>query len=96
MIYAAVGLGILSAIFIYATFNLMIKVEKYEDVLDRQTTTLESIYGTIINTGQQLRKVDQRGTFEADDEIGFFFDSIKELQSTLDTYIQKDDAEKEV
>ena len=31
----------------------------------------------------QLKKIDHEGTFEADDEVGFFFRELKELNSIL-------------
>ena len=93
--YAAIGLGILLVVSLFVNRNLLLKVEKYEDVTERQQNTLSQVYQTIINSSQKLQEIDGRGTFEADDEIGWFFDSVKEIQSNLETYI-KQDAQKEV
>ena len=93
--YAAIGLGILLVVSLFVNRNLLLKVEKYEDVTERQQNTLLQVYQTIINSSQKLQEIDGRGTFEADDEIGWFFDSVKEIQSNLETYI-KQDAQKEV
>ena len=93
--YVSIGLGVLLVISLFVNRNLLLKVEKYEDVTERQQTTISRIYETIINSSQKLQEIDGRGTFEADDEIGWFFDSVKEIQSNLETYI-KQDAQEEV
>lgn len=93
--YVAIGLGILLVVSLFVNRNLLLKVEKYEDVTERQQNTLSQVYQTIINSSQKLQEIDGRGTFEADDEIGWFFDSVKEIQSNLETYI-KQDAQEEV
>ena len=93
--YVAIGLGILLVLSLFVNRNLLLKVEKYEDVTERQQNTLSQVYQTIINSSQKLQEIDGRGTFEADDEIGWFFDSVKEIQSNLETYI-KQDAKEEV
>ena len=37
---------------------------------------------------QQLKIIDDKGHFEADDEIGFFFDEIKQLGQELDNLFE--------
>ena len=93
--YVSIGLGVLLVISLFVNRNLLLKVEKYEDVTERQQSIISRIYETIINSSQKLQEIDGRGTFEADDEIGWFFDSVKEIQSSLETYI-KQDAQEEV
>jgi hypothetical protein len=34
----------------------------------------------------RLKEVDEKGTFQGDDEIGWFFTNLKELQEALDQY----------
>jgi hypothetical protein len=34
----------------------------------------------------RLKKIDHRGTFQSDDEVGFFFDQIKNLQEILNEF----------
>jgi len=35
---------------------------------------------------KKLKEVDHKGSFESDDEIGFFFQSVKQLQETLNVF----------
>ena len=36
----------------------------------------------------QLKQIDNKGTFEADDEVGFFFTELKELNSILNNIFE--------
>ncbi len=40
----------------------------------------------IEDASKNLKEIDRKGTFEADDEIGFFFEQIKSIQSVLDSF----------
>jgi hypothetical protein len=42
----------------------------------------------------QLKLIDEKGTFEADDEVGFFFEELKEIGKLLDNLFEEveDDA----
>ena len=35
---------------------------------------------------QRLKKVDAKGTFKSDDEVGFFFQEIKQIQDILNDF----------
>ena len=69
-----IGYILLSIIIItlgWTTFNLTRKVERLE-------TWIEDYAQRIQDTQQVLKEIDSKGTFEADDEIGVIFTSIKE------------------
>ena len=55
----------------WTTFNLIRKVERLE-------TWIEDYAQRIQDTKQVLEEIDAKGSFEADDEIGVVFTSIKE------------------
>ena len=69
-------LGIISLTLSYVVFNLTRKVEKLE-------TWIEDYAQRIQDTKQVLDELDNKGTFEADDEIGVVFTSIKEAVDEL-------------
>ena len=73
------------AILGYAVFNLLRKVEKLEQLLVNQNSLITTISTAIELSDQRLKQIDAKGIFEADDEIGWFFKSIKEIQSELNT-----------
>jgi hypothetical protein len=79
----------------YVIYNLLKKVEKYEQVILDNTNTLTYLHDTIVSINNRLNEIDQRGTFESDDEVGFFFKELKNMQSTLNQYIEYNASEEE-
>ena len=74
-----IGYILLSAIAItlgWTTFNLTRKVERLE-------TWIESYAQRIQDTQRVLKEIDQKGNFEADDEVGVIFTAIKEAIDEL-------------
>ena len=55
----------------WTTFNLTRKVERLE-------TWIEDYAQRVISTQETLKIIDDKGNFEADDEVGVIFQSIKE------------------
>ena len=79
-------LGILVVIFGYTTFNLLRKNEKAEDILVSHQEFIDKIEEHIVFSNDRLKKIDQRGAFKSDDEIGWFFNEIKVLQKGLSQF----------
>ena len=82
--------GIIVAIFLILSYiirNLLIKVEKYEDVTIDQTQYLQNISNLIGDSKKHLSKLDERGVFQSDDEVGYFFNQMKLVQKELDRYM---------
>ena len=97
MITLSIILGILVVILGFTTFNLLKKAEKQEDMMVSQNEILVSyqiylnkISGIIELSDKKLKEIDHKGSFESDDEIGFFFQSVKQLQETLNVFKIKD------
>ena len=86
MLVLSIILAILSIVLGYFTWNLMRKVEKYEDIAQYQQNYIENISTIIGESSKRLQEVDGRGTFESDDEVGFFFNTLKEVQRVLDEF----------
>ena len=82
-------------IFSYILRNLLLKVEKYEDILENQTKFLETLSETIKKSDQHLKNLDERGVFQSDDEVGEFFTNMKKVQDDLNRFILPDDYAKE-
>ena len=76
-------LGILLVITSYTTFNQFRKVERVE-------SWIESYAERIQDTQSILDEIDNSGSFEADDEIGVIFESIKGAVNQLDKITDKE------
>lgn len=74
-------------IFLYIIRNLMVKVEKYEDVTGDQTSYLQNISNLLGESQKHLQSLDEKGVFQSDDEVGYFFEQMKKVQDELDRYM---------
>jgi len=88
MIYTLI-ISILSVMVVilgFTTFNLLRKNEKAEDILVGYLDYLDKMSKVIEVADTRLKKIDHRGTFKSDDEVGFFFNEIKNLQEILNEF----------
>ena len=86
MIITIILLSILVMILGYTTYNLLRKNEKQEDILAGYLDYLDKLSRVIEVSDEKLQQIDSRGTFESDDEVGFFFQQIKGLQDILNEF----------
>ena len=86
MITLIIILGLTVVILGYTTFNLLKKNERQEDILAGYMAYLNKISGIIDFSSKKLKEIDHKGHFEADDEVGFFFQEIKQIQEILDEF----------
>ena len=63
----------------FALKNLLNKNEKLEDFISRQSDAIQAC-------DQRLNQIDSKGIFYADDEIGWFFEKVKEIQEALNEF----------
>ena len=82
-------LGIITLAFLYVIYNLLKKVEKYEDAIVSQSIFIEKFTGVVEYVDKKLEELDHKGSFKSDDEIGFFFEEVKVLNGLLNAYNQK-------
>mgnify|MGYP001217909088 CR=1 FL=1 len=80
------GLVGIIIIFIYILRNLLIKVEKYEDEVEKQITYIENISKIINKSQTHIKNLDEKGVFESDDETGEFFETLKGIQTNIDQF----------
>jgi hypothetical protein len=77
----------------FTTFNLLKKVERYEDELNKRQEAIISYQDYINGLGstvefmtKRIDEVDAKGTFKSDDEVGFFFERLKMLNEMIRPY----------
>jgi hypothetical protein len=89
MILTIIILSILVVTLGFTTFNLLKKNEKQEDILAGYMTYLNKISDTIEMSEKKMMEVDAKGSFKSDDEVGFFFEQIKTIQTALNSFVIK-------
>ena len=80
---------------LYIIRNLLIKNEKYEDVVKDQVQYLQNISNVIVDSQKHLQTLDEKGVFQSDDEVGEFFNQMKEVQNELNRYMLPENYGKE-
>lgn len=86
MIILICVLGVLVVSLGFTTINLLRKNEKQEDILVGYLQYLDKLSQIIEFTDKKLKEIDHKGSFKADDEIGFFFEEIKNIQNILNEF----------
>jgi peptidoglycan hydrolase CwlO-like protein len=82
-------LSVLVVILGFTTFNLLRKNEQAEDVIISQDSFISQFMDTVNKADAKLKQIDHKGSFESDDEIGFFFKEVKNIQATLNEFNNK-------
>ena len=83
-------LSVTSVILGFTTFNLLRKNEQQEDILAGYLNYLDRLSKSIDASDKKLKEIDRAGTFKSDDEVGYFFKSIQEIQDILNDFKLKE------
>ena len=86
MITAIIILSVIVVALGFTTINLLRKSEIQEDILLGYLTYLDNISRLIEVSNEKIKKIDIKGSFEGDDEIGHFFQTIKQIQEILNDF----------
>ena len=70
----------------YVIYNLYSKNVKLEQMVIERDQTLRNLSDIINESDKVLKDVDRLGAFQSDDEIGFFFNTVKAIQETLNDF----------
>ena len=79
---------IFAIFFAIISFYLLKRISEYENIILNINNTIESI-------NRQLKLIDDKGHFEADDEVGFFFDELKQLGEQLEELFETEEVDDE-
>ena len=95
MILSIILLVILLVISIYVNYNLLKRNEQLEESYNQLADEYETMYDKMVrfeevidNANQKLKEIDSRGSFESDDEVGFFFKELKALQENINEFLK--------
>ena len=81
-IISTIILIILVTIMGIAMRNLLLKNERLEDFISKQSVAIQAC-------NQRLKQIDDKGIFYADDQIGFFFKEVQKIQEALNEFLLK-------
>jgi len=82
MITLSIILTVVITTSIFIIRNLIMKNEKLEDFITKQSEAINAC-------DVRLKQLDQKGSFIADDEIGFFFKEVEKIQEALNEFTLK-------
>jgi len=89
LILVILGLG-------YVIYNLLNKVEKYEERILSKTDDVQILLLQFRNILDKMKDIDNKKIFESDDEVGVTFEMLKNLieanENLLEQYINEDDS----
>ena len=72
----------------YVIWNLNNKVVKLEEIANKQAIVIESISAIVNESQKMLDQVELTEAFKSDDQIGFFFRNLQNIQDSLNHYIK--------
>ena len=77
---------LLFAVLAYIIWNLYTKNVKLEVAVLQRDVILVAMSDLIEASEKKLREVDRLGAFKSDDEIGFFFTTVMQIQEELNKF----------
>jgi LPS O-antigen subunit length determinant protein (WzzB/FepE family) len=69
-----------------AGYLIIKKNSKLERAIVEQQQYIDAISIVIEDSANTIQELDNRGAFEADDEVGTFFRNLKEIQNVLNQF----------
>jgi len=86
-------LSIILTVLIITSFfiirNLIKQTEKLEDIQTKYEDFIAKQSEAITICDKRLKQLDDKGSFYADDEIGFFFKEVQKIQEALNEFTLK-------
>ena len=79
-------LGVIASCLGVVTYYALKRITNYEIIILHINDTIENI-------NHQLKLIDDKGHFEADDEVGFFFDELKQLGEQLEELFETEEVD---
>ena len=89
MIVVICILVLIIALSAYGIINLLSQLEQLEEQVSFYIDVVDVVREKVLDVQVQLKEIDIKGSFEADDEVGFVFKEIKELADDLTNTINE-------
>ena len=63
----------------YFVWNLLRKVERYEEDIQLKDEFIIKFKSMVEESNEKMRKLDEKGAFESEDETGFIFKGLRDI-----------------
>lgn len=74
---------------VFFGYRLISKNNKLYNLVVQQQQYIDAISIIIKNSDEKLKELDDKGAFKSDDEVGVFFDNLKQIQEVLNEFTNK-------
>jgi len=75
-------------VFGYIIWNLSRKVAQLEQIATQQKIIIDSVSAIVDESDKMLKSVELTQAFQSDDQIGFFFKNLQNIQESLNHYLK--------
>ena len=72
----------------YSMWNLLKKVERYEEDIQLKDEFITKFKSMVEDATEKMKKVDESGAFESEDETGFIFQAMRDITFGINSYFQ--------
>ena len=83
MITTIIILSLLLIGSLFANYNLLKNYEQSEEYVENLETWVNQFSKTITDMNREIKKIDSKGSFESDDEVGYFYKELKRIINQL-------------
>ena len=87
-LWALIVIGLVVVFLTYTTINLLLKNEKYEDLVVDYRSFFAALNQKVIESDKKLKDADSRGIFSSDDEVGSIFSEIRSIHDSLSNFFK--------
>jgi len=87
VIITIILLSLLSIVLGYSTFNLLKKLERYEEQIEEADEWLLTTQSEIKQILETIEKLDSKHMFQDDDEVGQVFNQIKDTVNSIEKLV---------
>lgn len=89
MILGIISIGLwVATVFGYIVWNLNRKVTQLEQIATQQKIIIDSVSAIVDESDRMLKSVELTQAFQSDDQIGFFFKNLQNIQESLNHYLK--------
>lgn len=88
MIFLVSFLIVLLLVASYVIYNMYAKYSRLESVAIENQEFILAIRKRVMSQRSYLKQIDRAGSFESDDEVGFFFKELKKIINDISLYLE--------